>query len=44
MAGVIWELLDCPFIFIDIIAEADLGIDIIAKQINIALIFRTPIE
>ena len=44
VARVVRQLLDCPFVFIDIVAEAHLRVDIVSEQVDVCLVFGTPIE
>ena len=44
MAGVIGKLLDGPLIFIYIVAQTDLRVDIITKEVNVGLVLWASIE
>lgn len=44
MACIIRKLLDCPFVFVHIVAQADLWIDIISEKVNVSLILRSSVQ
>ena len=44
MACVVWQLFDCPFVLVDVVAEAHLGIDIVTEQVNICLVLLALVQ
>ena len=44
MTKVIRQLLESPLVLINIVAEADLGVDIVSKKVNMSLALRASIQ
>ena len=44
MTKVIRQLLESPLVLINIVAEADLGVNIVSKQVNVSLALRASIQ
>lgn len=44
MVRVVGQLLDRPFILVNIVAETDFGIDVITEKVNVCLVLGSPIQ
>ena len=44
MTASIWQFLESPLILIDIVAEADFGVDVVAEEIDVGLTLRPLIQ
>lgn len=44
MAQVIRQLLESPLVLIDVVAQANLGVDIVSKEVDVSLALRASVE
>jgi len=44
MGGVVGQLLEAPLVLIDIVAETDLGVDVVTEKVNVCLVLVALVE
>ena len=44
MTSVIRKLFDCPLVLIHVVAETDLGVNVVSKQVDVSLVLWASVE